>query len=70
MGDQLTPLKRVPHLLMPPMEGIQPASTQRNSEFRFLPDIPLFVFLVVVVVLIEPGSLYTLGEPALTLLAH
>lgn len=54
---------------MPPMEGIQPASTQRNSEFRFLPDIPLFVFLVVVV-LIEPGSLYTLGEPALTLLAH
>lgn len=68
MGNQLTPLKRAPHLLTPPMEGRQHAITQRNREFRFLPDIPLFFFLLVV--LIEPGSLYTLGEPALTLLAH
>lgn len=69
MGDQLTPLKRDPYFVMPhpPLEEIQPTITQRNSELKFLPDIPLFVFLVV---LIEPGSLYTLGAPALTLLVH
>lgn len=69
-GDEKStdPFEDSPPHFNAPNGGIQHAITQRNSEFRCLPHIPLFFFLLVV--LIEPGSLYALGERALTLPAH